>query len=109
MALDYQLIGSRLRQARLSKELTLEELADQLSVSVPFLSRVETGSAQINLKRLSEICALLDVPESSILVGSSDTSDEYLEKDFGLLLKSLSPKTQKLIYKVAKIIAESEE
>ena len=59
MALDFNIIGQRLKKARLDKNLTQEMLAEKLDVSVAFLSRIERGNSHINLKRLSEICNLL--------------------------------------------------
>ncbi len=50
MALDYNIIGERLKQARLYKKLTQENLAEKLDVSVAFLSRIERGSSLISLK-----------------------------------------------------------
>ena len=55
MALDYTIIGERLKKARLEKNLTQEQLAEQIDVSIAFLSRVERGSSHINLKRLTQI------------------------------------------------------
>lgn len=68
MALDFNIIGQRLKKARLDKNLTQEMLAEKLDVSVAFLSRIERGNSHINLKRLSEICNLLDVSEGYILM-----------------------------------------
>ena len=59
MALDYTVIGERIKLARNKKNLTQENLAEKLEVSVPYLSRVECGDAHINLKRLNQICELL--------------------------------------------------
>lgn len=56
MELNYSIIGMRLKQARIDKKLTQEDLAEKLDVSVTYISRVERGTTQINLKRLSEIC-----------------------------------------------------
>ena len=55
MAIDYSVIGSRIKEARISKNLTQEELADQIDISVAFLSRVERGNSHINLKRLNQM------------------------------------------------------
>ena len=55
MALDYSIIGERLKQARMSKRLTQEKLAEKLEVSVAFLSRIERGSSHVNLSRLNQI------------------------------------------------------
>lgn len=108
MAIDYNVIGSRIKKARLSKSLTQENLAEKVDVSVAFLSRVERGSSHINLKRLNQLCDLLDVSEGYILNGSSSGSDDYLNKEFNELFKSCSPEKQRLIYNVAKIIADSD-
>jgi transcriptional regulator with XRE-family HTH domain len=107
MALDYKLIGARLKQARLDKELTQENLAEKLDVSVAYLSRVERGTLDISLKRLSEICGLLDVKEGAILNGVSTTSKNYLNEDFVHLLKNCPPEKVKLIYELAKTVIEN--
>ena len=51
MALDYTVIGQRIKQARLAKNYTQDELSEKLDVSVAFLSRVERGNSHINLTR----------------------------------------------------------
>lgn len=108
MAIDYSVIGSRIKQARLAKNMTQEDLADKIDISVAFLSRVERGNSHINLKRLNQLCGLLDVSEGYLLNGASSSSENYLDKEFTDLIKSVSPEKQKLIYNVAKAIAETE-
>ena len=108
LALDYSIIGSRIKQARLAKNMTQEDLADQIDISVAFLSRVERGYSHINLKRLNQLCNLLDVSEGYLLNGASSSSENYLDKEFTDLIKSVSPEKQKLIYNVAKTIAETD-
>ncbi|MCI8443992.1 MAG: helix-turn-helix transcriptional regulator [Clostridia bacterium] len=109
MALDYNVIGQRIKHARLAKNLTQEDLAEKIDISVAFLSRVERGNSHINLKRLNQLCRLLDVSEGYILNGASSDSTNYLDKELSELLKNCSPETQRLIYKVAQVIAESEK
>lgn len=108
MALDYNVIGQRIRQARLAKNYTQEDLAEKIDISVAFLSRVERGNSHINLKRLNQLCGLLDVTEGYVLNGASSNSENYLDQEFAELLKNCSPEKQKLIYTVAKAIAEQE-
>ena len=108
MGLDYNVIGSRIKQARLEKNMTQEELADSIDVSVAFLSRVERGNSHVNLKRLSQLCNVLGISEGFLLNGASSTSEHYLDKEFTQLIKSVSPEKQKLIYNVAKTIAETD-
>ncbi len=77
MALDYNIIGERLKEARVNKKYTQENLAEKL-----------------------------DVSEGYILNGASNTSQEYLSLEFNSILENVSPQKQKLIYKIAKVIAE---
>lgn len=106
MALDYTIIGSRLKKARTDKNLTQEKLAEKLDVSIAFLSRIERGNSHISLKRLSQVCDILGVTEGYILNGASSTSNNYLTSEFNDVLNNVSPDKQKLIYKIAKIISE---
>lgn len=106
MALDYNIIGERLKKARTDKGLTQEKLAEKLDVSIAFLSRIERGSSHISLKRLSQVCDILKISKGSILNGSSNDSTTYLSSEFENLLKNTSPEKQKLIYKIAKVINE---
>ncbi len=104
--LDYKLIGERLKKARKAKNITQEELVDKLEVSIAFLSRLESAGYHINLKRLNQICEILDVSESDILSGTATSSSSYLEKDFQKLLDLCDEKQKRLAYKLIKIILE---
>lgn len=104
MALDYSIIGERLKKARLSKGFTQEQLAEKLDVSVAFLSRAERGNVKINLSRITQICNILDVSISNILTGTVSNSKNYLTDDFSNLLKNCPPEKIKLIYDIAKVI-----
>ncbi len=106
MALDFTIIGQRLKKARIDKDMTQENLAEKLDISIAFLSRVERGLSHVNLSRLSQICNILDVSEGYILNGTASTSEQYLISEFNELLSKCSPEKQKLIYKIAKTIVE---
>lgn len=108
MAVDYSIIGSRLKQARINAGLTQQELAEKTNLSIAFISRIERGSSHINLKRLSEFCSILNVSEGYILNGVADSDENYLYDEFNDILKKCSPEKQKLIYKISKMIAEDE-
>ena len=105
MALDYNVIGERIKKARKEKGLTQEQLSEKLDISIAFLSRVERGSSKVNLKRLTQICEILDISQGEILNGVSSKSTNYLNEDFANLLKECSAEDQKLIYDIAKVIA----
>ena len=107
MELNYSIIGVRLKQARINQKITQEELAEKLDVSVAYISRVERGSTKINLKRLAEICSILNVSQGEILEGTTPTSVSYLTTALSDLLKNCPPEKMDLIYKISKVIIEN--
>ena len=109
MALDYKLIGQRLRKARLEKGYTQEKLSEIMGVSVAYLSRIETGTTHINLKRLNELSNILGVSEALILNGASDDSKTYLNDELSSILRDCSPEDKELIYHIANIIVNKED
>lgn len=108
MAIDFTLIGARLKNARKNKGLTQEQLVEKMGVSIAYLSKIETGKIHINLERLSQICNILDVTEGEILNGVSISSDKYLNSEFNTILKKCNPNQQKLAYKIIQCISEEE-
>lgn len=106
MAVDFSIIGKRLKEARKKKGLTQEQLVEKMGVSIAYLSKVETGKIHINLERLSEICGILDVTEGEILNGVSNNSQKYLHSEFYELLRKCSPKKQKLAYEILQVISK---
>lgn len=104
---DYSVIGRRIKNIRLEKKLRQEDLADKLDVSIAFMSRVERGTSQINLKRLTQIAEILNVSPGYLLTGSNVTSKDYLKEDFRQLLEKCTPEQQKLIYQISELVSRT--
>ena len=107
MGPNYSIIGMKLKQARIDKKITQEKLAELLDVSVAYVSRVERGSTELSLKRLIQICNLLEISTGCILDDVIPTSNSYLNVAFSDLLKNCPTEKINLIYNVANVIAES--
>lgn len=54
-------MSSRIRHWRKARRMTLEQLAARLGTSAGHLHKWETGKVSVNLKRLGEIAAILEV------------------------------------------------
>lgn len=54
-------VGERLRIIRLSKNLSLEALSDDLEISVSTLSNLERGETEMTVSRLYQILTMLKV------------------------------------------------
>ena len=105
--IDYSLIGERIREARKKKGWSQEKLSEEIDIATAFLSRVERGHSQINLKRLAQIANALDVPMETLITGVTTSSDKYLNKELYKVLINCTPDKQKLIYNIAKAVSES--
>ena len=74
--IDYTLIGKRIQTQRLEKGITQEKLAEQVGISVVYLSKIENGRVYPTLETLSNICTELDTELAAIL-----TNTEVARKD----------------------------
>ena len=104
---DYSVIGRRIKNARLEQNLTQEELADKIDVSVAFMSRVERGTSQINLRRLTQIAEILKVSPGYLLTGSNIAAKDYLKEDFREVLEKCTPEQQRLIYQISELVSKT--
>lgn len=87
--INYKLIGKRLKEAREKKKITQEKLAENLDVSIGYISQVERGLKHFNLQRIAHVSKIFEIPVSYIIDGSIsdkpvDATSELLEaiKDY---------------------------
>lgn len=106
MVIDYEIIGKRIRAERVKQKLTQEDMAEKIETSIAFYSRIETGRAHINLARIIEIADILNIAPGYFLTGIEEEADDYLYKDFKMILEQCTPKQQKFIYRMAEIVSE---
>jgi len=104
MKIDYSVIGQRIKKRRREKHMTIAKLAEILDISEAYIGRVEKGTSTISLKRALEISEILDINIGELLTGVQFHSKEYLNKELYDVLINCSPKKQKLIYSIAKIV-----
>lgn len=85
MAVSYKIIGRHIRAARKVNNLTQEQVAEAMKISVAHYGRLERGEREINLERLSEISVLLNTPIEYFVEGSVPNAptiiDEKIQKN----------------------------
>lgn len=64
---DYSILGKNIRKQRIKKGYTQEKLADELGISLKYISRIESGASGIKISTLAEICKLLNVEADKLL------------------------------------------
>lgn len=87
-------MGNRIREARMTAHYTQAQLAEQLDVSIPFLSDVERGMVGISTETLLKICAALHVSADWILKGEGA---QLLNTDVVRKLNGLTPEYLKIV------------
>ena len=97
MAIDYILIGKRIKEKRKQAGFTQEVLAEKLNVTVGYISQCERGISKINLEKLSQISEFLDCDLSYFTTGTALGNENYLEDELMVRCQRLSPLQKKQV------------
>jgi len=62
-----EVVGQRVRARRMERRWTLRELAERSGLSLRFLVQVESGRANISVKRLAELAEAFDLEPADLL------------------------------------------
>lgn len=60
-------LGQNIRELRKSKKMTIDQLAEQSSLSGKYLQGVEVGNRNISIKNLNKICKALETSHDLLL------------------------------------------
>ena len=74
MAINYEMLGDRIRLIRTSRNYSQERLAEEASLTRETISRIEKGSLKPKLETLVDIALILNVPIDYLV--SSKEEDE---------------------------------
>ena len=72
-------IGELVREYRLSKELTQQELAEKSDLSLPFINLIENNRRNLSVDALLKILTAMEIDPSDFFRPLSDTSDDNLQ------------------------------
>lgn len=99
--LDTVSMGKRIKEKRLKKNLTIEELAEKLEISAVFMNDIERGVKTPRMENFIKILNALEITADEVLFDSvrADT-DIYLNE----ITKKMKRLDNKQIAKVEKVI-----
>ncbi|MCR4694279.1 MAG: helix-turn-helix domain-containing protein [Pseudobutyrivibrio sp.] len=100
MAVDYNLIGTRIKKYRKDKHLTQEQLSKRLHVSVGYVSKMERGIEKPNLDMLSSLADNLDCDIANLVSESTISQTDYLDNEFRILLEKFSADEKRILYRL---------
>lgn len=65
--MNYYQIGQRIRKYRRANNLSQEQLAERVNISVTHMSHIETGNTKLSLPVLVDISKVLDVRTDDLI------------------------------------------
>ena len=106
MAIDYEVLGNRIRKKRLKQNIKQREMSRKMKVSEAYYSRIELGKTPLNLERVLEISNLLNISLSYLMSGIDEVSENYLDYEFKEILEKATSEQKSLIYEIMKLVLE---
>ncbi len=103
--MEYKLVGNKVKKARREKGITQEKFAEELGVSVSFISQVESGDKKFNLSRISEVSQILEKPVGYFIDGYSEEVGPGTDfEKINSILKNMTKKQLRLSLEVIRAI-----
>ncbi|MBO5825072.1 MAG: helix-turn-helix transcriptional regulator [Treponema sp.] len=109
MSIDFFAIGQRIQKKRKSQNITQENLAEAISVTVGYISQIERGITKINLETLSQIAEHLNCDITDFLSNTVIDSNSYLENELSDLVKKLDSSNRKVLIEMAQILQKNQK
>ena len=103
---NFEIIGQKMKRARISKNITQREFADKLGVSVGYISQLESGKKCFNIKRLKEVSKILEKPVSYFIDGADIDANKAMIDEIEGILYRMSKQKINVTMKMMKIIIE---
>lgn len=106
--MNYELLGTNIRNRRKEKNYTLEQLAEKLDVSTTFIGQIERAKGKPSLETLVKIANVLEISPDSLLFGdlNAQSGNNHFTKKIVELTENFSPKDKELLLKNIEIINE---
>ncbi|MCR4631999.1 MAG: helix-turn-helix domain-containing protein [Treponema sp.] len=108
MAVDYISIGKRIQTKRKSMGITQEKIAEEISVTVGYISQIERGFTKVNLDTLSKIAEVLNCDITTFLTGTVQNTPDYLYNDLNSSFRRLSTQNKKILLELSEVLLRNQ-
>ncbi len=95
--IDYEALGRRIREARIKKKLTQENVADEIDVTPTYISSIENGKTKTSLQTLIKLAGLLDTSLDYLVYDNVPYMIEQYDLDAKAILQSCTEKERQVI------------
>ncbi|MEW9125141.1 MAG: helix-turn-helix transcriptional regulator [Thermotaleaceae bacterium] len=107
MILNYEAIGMRVREARLTQNMSQERLAELAGLSTTHTSHIETGNTKVSLPSLVKLANVLRVTLDELVCDSIIKSKAVFEGELAKTISDCNEVEIRIISDVAKTLKES--
>lgn len=93
--MDSENLGKRIREARIMKNYTQQQLAERAGIGQMYLGEIERGTKMPSLKSFIRIIETLGISADYVLRDELSSGEQYIYDEITQKLKGLSPKQRK--------------
>lgn len=104
--LDFEKIGARLKELRLTKGYTQEQVAAIIDVNTSHISNIENNRVKVSLTALVQLCNALDVTVDYVLSGEYPQNSSVLDYEILKELQKCTPDTKEKILKIVRVLQQ---
>lgn len=105
--MNYQkLINSNIKELRQINNMTQEEFAEIIGISIQGLSNIERNRYQPTAETIDKICKSFNILPAELLVVKENTNEDLLI-NINVLLKQCPPRKLKKVYEIIKILIKN--
>lgn len=102
--LDFEIIGKRLREIRLSKGFTQEYVANKVDVNTSHISNIENNRVKVSLSALVNICNALETTVDYVLNNQYKDSGSVLNQNILNELQKCDEDMKERILKIIQVL-----
>ena len=99
-----KLLGKRIKEIRLSKNLTQEQLGELTGIGASSLSKIESGIYHPSDDNLEKISSALDVEPYKLYMFNHHKNMCEIKKEIITIIENLNDDKTKLIYKILDVL-----
>lgn len=104
MELNYERIGSRIKNIRKSRKLTQEALAEKVGLSSTQIYNIENAKSSLSLESLHNISSVLSISTDELLYGCVRYGNDRFYDEYVDLLLDCSDSDKAIILETAKTL-----
>lgn len=102
--IDFCRIGKKLKEIRISQNLTQEYVANMANVNTSHISNIENNRVKISLPTLIHVCNALNTTVDYILSEEYNNPSSIIEQEILFELHTCSDETKEQILKIIRVL-----